>query len=88
MDAGGQRPHHIGWAEGCPAQCLVFSRQRTHLVRPFGAKGANVELVTQQPPPPAHDMVEEPRLPARDVTLMTLAAYALIVLASFTEFAQ
>ena len=34
------------------------------------------------PPPAAEDMPEEPWLPARDVTLMTLAAFLVITFAS------
>ncbi len=45
----------------------------------------DVEFLTPQPPPPVHDMPEEPWLPAWDVTLMTLAAFALIALATLLE---
>jgi hypothetical protein len=48
----------------------------------------DVQFLTPDQPPPVQDSPEEPWLPARDVTLMTLAAYALIALATLTEFAQ
>jgi hypothetical protein len=46
------------------------------------------KFFTPQPPPPSQDLPEEPWLPARDVTLMTLVAYALIALLSHTEMFQ
>jgi hypothetical protein len=45
----------------------------------------DVEFLTPPPPPPVQDIPEDPWLPARDVTLMTLAAYALIALATLLE---
>ncbi|MDB5414284.1 MAG: hypothetical protein JWR10_2619 [Rubritepida sp.] len=38
-----------------------------------------------RPPDPSeeHELMDEPWLPARDVSLMTLAAFALIALANF-----
>ena len=48
----------------------------------------HVEFLTPQPPAPVQDAPEEPWLPAGDVTLMTLAAYALIALATFLEFTR
>lgn len=45
----------------------------------------DIETVTPEPPPPVQDCPEEPWLPAWDVTLMTIAAYALIALFTLTE---
>ncbi len=48
-------------------------------------QAADIEFLTPEPPPPVQDLPEEPWLPAWDVTLMTLVAFALIALAAFTE---
>jgi hypothetical protein len=45
----------------------------------------DVEFLAPPPPPPVEDIPEDPWLPARDVTLRTLAAYALIALATLLE---
>lgn len=45
----------------------------------------DVEFLTPPPPSPVQDLPEEPWLPAWDVTLMTLAAFALIALATLLE---
>lgn len=44
-----------------------------------------LEFLTPEPPPPVQDLPEEPWLPAWDVTLMTMAAFALIALAALLE---
>ncbi len=49
------------------------------------SKAADIEFLTPEPPPPVQDLPEEPWLPAGDVTIMTLAAFALIALAALTE---
>ncbi|WP_431302914.1 hypothetical protein [Sediminicoccus sp. BL-A-41-H5] len=49
------------------------------------SEAQNIEFLTPEPPPPVQDLPEEPWLPAWDVTLMTVAAFALIALAALTE---
>ncbi|UPY36111.1 hypothetical protein [Sediminicoccus sp. KRV36] len=49
------------------------------------SEAADIEFLTPGPPPPVQDYPDEPWLPARDVTIMTIAAYALIALATLTE---
>ncbi|MEI6160056.1 MAG: hypothetical protein WCP77_09500 [Roseococcus sp.] len=49
------------------------------------SEAADIEFLTPEPPPPVQDLSEEPWLPARDVTIMTIAAYAFIALVALTE---
>jgi hypothetical protein len=49
------------------------------------SEAQDIEFLTPEPPPPVQDLPEEPWLPAWDVTLMTVAAFALIALAALTE---
>lgn len=49
------------------------------------SEAQDIEFVSPEPPPPVQDLPEEPWLPAWDVTLMTIVAFAFIALAALTE---
>jgi hypothetical protein len=51
----------------------------------LAAEAVDIEFLTPEPPPPVQDLPEEPWLPARDVTLMTIVAFASLALAATTE---
>lgn len=49
----------------------------------------DIEFLTPEPPPSLQDLQDTPDehwLPARDVTIMTIVAFALIAFAAFAEF--
>lgn len=48
------------------------------------SEAQDIEFVSPEPPP-VQDLPEEPWLPAWDVTLMTIVAFAFIALAALTE---